>query len=245
MKKLYTFVMAAVASMMMCANVMAQETKYVKVKEAPADWSGVYLIVYEDDDNNQALILNGALEKIDAVNNFITAPNDYQKINGEDIRVVDPSDAVDAAVFTISKAEEEGIYYIVSTSGCGIGYNKFDVDENGNPIEEANMSCKQGKTYDNTIKMQEGKTNVIITSKVGYVLRYNADEGKTRFRYYESGKKKAIKLYRKVTVENGTITSIKNINAAKADAAYNLAGQKVDNNYRGIVIKNGVKVIRK
>lgn len=246
MKKIYSFMMTAmmVFAFSSCAN--AQSTKYVKVKEAPADWSGTYLIVYEDDDNNQALVMNGALDDLDVVNNYFTTGNDYQTINGEDVRVIEANEETNAAVFTISKAETEGVYYIVSASGCGIGYNKFDTDpETGAPIEEANMSCKNGKKYDNTIAMQEGKTNVIITAKVGYELRFNTDAGKTRFRYYAPGKKKAIKLYRKETVnEDGTVVSIAKPEVNKKTAAvYNINGQQLSAPQKGVNIIDGKKVI--
>lgn len=248
MRKIYSFALAMMMAVVCNVSMVAQTTKYVKVKEAPADWSGTYLIVYEDDDNNQALVFDGSLEDLDVVGNFITANNDYQKINGEDVRTIDATDKVNGATFTISKAEKDGIYNIVSASGCGIGYNSFDKDEQGNPIEDADLKCKKGKTYDNTIAMQEGKTNVIITSKVGYELRYNSDSGKTRFRYHASGKKKAIKLYRKETVsENGDIvTGINNVTKADAPSVtYNLQGMPVKNAVKGqIVICNGKKIVK-
>lgn len=58
----------------------------------------------------------------------------------------------------------------------------------------------------------------------------------------------------KVVKEDGTefellgATGIENVKAAKTAAenvAYNLAGQKVSNSFKGIVIKNGVKMIQK
>jgi len=245
MKKIYSFAIAICMAVVFNVSAVAQTTKYVKVKAAPEDWSGTYLIVYEDDDNNQALIFDGSLEDLDVQGNYFSASNGYQTINNEEVRTVDSSEKVDAAVFTISKAETEGIYYIVSASGCGIGYNSFDTDDDGNPLEEADLKCKQGKKYDNTIAMQEGKTNVIITAKVGYELRYNADSGKTRFRYYAPGKKKAIKLYRKELVdENGSIvTSINKVTNNNNSAIYNLQGQKITKAQKGINIINGKKVV--
>lgn len=242
MKKFYTII----AALAVATGMMAQTTKYVKVQAEPADWSGTYLIVYEDDANNQAVIFNGALEDLDAVGNFITASNDKQPINGEDVRVIEATEETNAAVFTVSKAETEGIYYIVSASGCGIGYNKFDKDpETGADIEEPDMSCKKGKTYDNTIAMEEGKTNVIVTAKVGYQLRWNND--KDRFRYHEAGKKKAIKFYKKelVDAEGNIVTGVKNVAATANGNAYNLAGQRVDaQTAKGVVIKNGKKYVK-
>ncbi|MBQ7451510.1 MAG: hypothetical protein IJV60_03035, partial [Prevotella sp.] len=39
------------------------------------------------------------------------------------------------------------------------------------------------------------------------------------------------------------ITNVQSVKTANTDAIYNLAGQKVDSNYRGIVIKNGKKYL--
>lgn len=244
MRKIYTF---ALSTMMLCgvsATAQAQVQKFVKVKEAPADWCGTYLIVYEDDVNNQAIIFDGSLEKLDAKNNFITASNGYQTINGQEIRTIDATDAVDNASFTITKSVNEGLYYIQSASGYWIGYNSFKDPE----LPDANLKSDTEKQYDNSIAMQEGKTNIVITSKVGYQLRWNPDEGSTRFRYYEVGKKKAIKFYRKELVdEAGNI--INGINENMADAKnnaviYNVNGQKLSVRGNGINIINGKKILK-
>lgn len=248
MRKIYSFAFAMFMASVFSTSAVAQTTKYVKVQEEPADWSGTYLIVYEDDDNNQALIFDGSLEDLDVKNNYFSASNDYQTINNESVRTIDATDKINAAVFTISPSETEGCYYIVSASDCGIGYNSFDEDENGNPIEEPDLKCKKGKRYDNTIAKQEGKTNIIITAKVGYELRFNSDEGKTRFRYHEKGKKKAIKLYRQELVDdNGTIitTGINTVNTDSENAIYNLQGVKLAKAQKGINIINGNKVVIK
>lgn len=52
-----------------------------------------------------------------------------------------------------------------------------------------------------------------------------------------------------ITIAEGTIsttTGISSISAEASDAAvYNLSGQKVSSSYKGVVIKNGIKVIQK
>ena len=52
------------------------------------------------------------------------------------------------------------------------------------------------------------------------------------------------------TVDDGEATDIQSLTEAegyklKAEGTFNLAGQKVDENYRGIVVKNGKKVLKK
>ena len=52
----------------------------------------------------------------------------------------------------------------------------------------------------------------------------------------------------KIDIAAGTATGINAINAATIDAnapAYNLAGQKVDKSFKGVVIQNGKKMIQK
>ena len=50
----------------------------------------------------------------------------------------------------------------------------------------------------------------------------------------------------KILTVNGQSTGITVVKAAQAEAPlYNLAGQRVDANYKGVVIKNGQKMIQK
>lgn len=242
MSKFYTLVIAALSFFSLQA--FAQKTCYVKVQEEPADWSGTYLVVYEDDVNNVGIIFNGALEELDVKNNFISASCDYQNIDGKDVRAIESTPETDGATFSIVKSENEGYYNIQSASGYWIGYNSFKDPD----APDANLKSDPEKHYDNTIAMQSGKTNVIITSMVGYELRWNADDGKTRFRYHESGKKKAIKLYRKTTLdENGSsVTAIASptLVTSTSAAVYDVNGQKLSAPHRGLNIVNGKKFIK-
>ncbi len=80
-------------------------------------------------------------------------------------------------------------YYIQSVSGYYIGY---DNAEKGEP----NLEYSNETPFVNSIAMESGKTSINIIGSVGnYQLRFNADEGKERFRYHELGKKKGIKFY--------------------------------------------------
>ena len=67
--------------------------------------------------------------------------------------------------------------------------------------------------------------------------------------FYQCGKipgKHVITKVQVLDLEGGGETGIKNVKAAKVNGArYNLAGQKVDASYKGIVIQNGKKFIQK
>ncbi len=146
---------------------------YVKVTESRDDWSGEYLIVYEND----SYIFNGSLTSFDATSNF------------KAVTITDNTIAAaegDAYRFTI--AAMDGGYSIQGASGKYIGQ-----DSNANGL----------KTYDtaaaNTISLDAtGNANIIGTG--GAYLRYNATANQWRFRYYKSGSyssQKPIALYLK------------------------------------------------
>ena len=144
---------------------------YVKVTSAPADWSGEYVIVYEDG----SVIFDSSLKTLDAVSNTQSVTISNNTI---------AADKADPCKFTI--AAYSGGYSIQSASGSYIG--KSD-DENGLEVNAAAVV--------NTISLNEDET-VNIISAGGAYLRYNAARNQARFRYYKSGtytNQKAIALY--------------------------------------------------
>ncbi len=144
---------------------------YVKVTEAPDDWSGEYLIVYEAN----GYIFDGSLESMDAKNN-------YQAVTITDSTVV----ATDGDAYKFTIAAVTGGYSIQGTSGKYIG-------NSGN----SNSLTASDSALTNTISINSDGTVNIIGSGGAY-LRYNASD--IRFRYYKSSSytnQKAICLYKK------------------------------------------------
>lgn len=146
---------------------------YVKVTEGLTDWTGKYLIVYEA----TSVAFNGALEALDAVSNYI------------DVEITDngilSTEETDASQFEIE--EMTGGYTIKSRSNLYV-YSK----SNANGL----MSTADAPTIPNTISIESGSAKITSSSAV---LRYNADKGQTRFRYYKSSSytaQKAIQLYK-------------------------------------------------
>ena len=132
------------------------EQTYVKVTEAPEDWSGTYLIVNED--NNAAF--DGSLTALDAV-------NDYKTVTIEEGTISTGSNIA----FTIAKMD--GGYFVKAASGK---YIYQDSNTNG---------LKSGDTATaNTITMNEDGTVNIVSG--GAYLRFNANGDQMRFRYYKS-----------------------------------------------------------
>lgn len=249
MKKFYKTAAALFFAAMMTTTAQAQDetVKYVKVTTEQADWRGEYLIVYEyDDDNNIAYIFDGAREgdNLDKKNNFIELSNPEQEVNGESVRAIDSSAEADAATFTVTASANEGKYNIMSKSGYWIGYDSTEPDPETGEIEP-DMETSNETPIANHIAMQDGKTSVVVTAGNGFELRFNADDGKTRFRYHASGKKKAIKFYKK-TVIGDNPTGITNVESkAQNGQIFDLQGRTVSNTQAGrIYIKNGKKIIK-
>lgn len=146
---------------------------YVKVTEAPADWSGTYLIVYEDG----LVAFNGGLSKLDAVANTISVTIDNNAIAA--------SDETNTAAFTIAKSGNG--YTVKSASGYYIGQTS---NANG-------MASSTSTTYVNTISINNDSSINFVSSSA--YLRFNAASNQMRFRYYKSSSysgQKAIQLYK-------------------------------------------------
>lgn len=190
MKKRITRCLALLLAVVMVLSVMpvamAEETTqtqtYTKVTEAPADWSGTYLIVSEGD----KLIMDGSLDKLDVEGNKV------------DVTITDSKITGDYAKYAFTVEPMTGGYAIKSASG------KYISGKSGS------NNLNSGSTQSlNTIELTSGK--VIVTSD-GTTLQYNnAAKNGTRFRYYKSQNQQPISLYKietaaKQQVETPTAT---------------------------------------
>ncbi|MDR0889715.1 MAG: InlB B-repeat-containing protein, partial [Oscillospiraceae bacterium] len=142
---------------------------YVKVTEAPADWSGNYVIVYEAG----SLILDGSLSSLDVASNYRTVTITEGVIA-----------AAEADAYSFAVAAVEGGYSIKSAYGHFIG----KASASGNSINTSTSTA-----YVNTLALEDG--NAVITSST-MIMRYNSTNGQTRFRYYGSGQQ-PVALYLK------------------------------------------------
>lgn len=148
---------------------------YEKVTSALTDWSGDYLIVYEDasSKNPSPVVFDGSLTELDKEGNTKSVVISDNKIEA--------TTEMDAVSFTI--AVIDGGYSIQSTSGSYIGWETKD--KNG---------LKKSSTASvNTISYES--STVTIKGVYGS-LKYNAASNQNRFRYYTSGQK-AIALYKR------------------------------------------------
>ena len=192
MKKRITRCLALLLAVVMVLSVMpaamaeetAQTQTYTKVTEAPADWSGTYLIVSEGD----KLIMDGSLDKLDVEGNKV------------DVTITDSKITGDYAKYAFTVEPMTGGYAIKSASG------KYISGKSGS--NKLNSGSTQSL---NTIELTSGK--VIVTSD-GTTLQYNnAAKNGTRFRYYKSQNQQPISLYKietaaKQQVETPTATPV-------------------------------------
>ena len=150
--------------------------KFVKVTSAPSDWSGTYLIVYEAG----KVAFDGSRTTMDVSSNTQSVTIS----NGE----IAATDAMMKITFDIAK--NGSAYTIKSKSEYYIGNNS-----NSNSLASSTST-----KYDNTISLNSDNSAHIV-GKGTSVLRYNANSGQTRFRYFKSSTytgQKAIHLYKLV-----------------------------------------------
>ena len=145
------------------AKAVASGSKWVKVTEAPADWSGDYLIVYEE----EKMIFNGSLVKLDDASN-------YKTVEIADNAIAN-SDEIDACKFTI--AAVTGGYSVKSASG-------FYIYNSGGSKNTLSTNTEYSDDMVNVISVDKDQS-ILITGKAGAVLRFNTASGDDRFRYYK------------------------------------------------------------
>ena len=151
MKKFTLFLGALLISMVsMAAN-------YVKVTEAPADWSGEYLLVYEGE--TSAHVWTG----VDAANGNVEATATDGTISGTDF-------------VTITVAPMEGGYSIKVNGGANDG--KYISGTSGS--NKLNFGADAAL---NTLAYEEGSVKIISNTSV---MRFNNAKDNMRFRYFKS-----------------------------------------------------------
>ena len=170
-------------------SMWGETETYEKVTSAPSDWSGEYLIVYEDG----KVAFNGSLTTLDAASNTTAVTISNNKIS------------LDSKYsFTIAKSGSN--YTVKSKSGYYVGQTS---DANG-------LKSSSSTSYSNTISINnDGSVNLVSG---GAYLRYNATSSISngsqtglRFRYYKSSSytgQKTICLYKLAEVVKTTTITI-------------------------------------
>lgn len=152
-------------------------SKWVKVTEAPADWSGDYLIVCEA----SSVILDGSLSKIDAVNNYKSVT-----INDGTIAM---SAETEACKFTI--ASYDSGYSIKSATN---GYYIYPSSSSSNTL--GNSTSESSDIVNKIALESDGSVSLTGTKGGTKVLRFNSAKDQMRFRYYNPGYSESVALYK-------------------------------------------------
>lgn len=164
MKKFTLFLGALLISMVsMAAN-------YVKVTEAPADWSGEYLLVYEGEAS--AHVWTG----VDAANGNVEATATDGTISGTDF-------------VTITVAPMEGGYSIKVNGGANDG-KYISGTEGSNKLNFGTTAVL------NTLAYEDGSVKIVSNTSV---MRFNNAKDNMRFRYFKSSTytgQKVVQLYK-------------------------------------------------
>ena len=146
MKKTLSILLSLIMVFSMFAIVplsaSAATASYVKVTTAPDDWSGDYLIVYEDGSK----AFNGGNDDLDTVDNYIDVT-----ISGDEI---ESNAATDAAKVTIT--QYGGGYSIATANGMYIG----GVNNTNKLYSSSNSD------YVNTISLVDGNAHIVSDNSV-------------------------------------------------------------------------------
>ena len=186
----------------------AGESTYVKVTEAPTDWTGEYVLVYENS-ATEAYVWTG----IEATNCYETTEIANSKITF-------------APTAKLNIASMTGGYSIKVAGGTNDG--KYVV-----PSSNANGVKFQATALASTLSITEGEATII--SSGGAYMRFNATSNQMRFRFFKSGTytgQKAVQLYKLdtavVDVETLNVTTT-SFTLTKGDTAQIEASISPDN----------------
>ena len=167
---------------------------YKKVTSTPEDWSGEYLIVYEEGSQ----IFDGSRTSLDGTSNYQSVTISDESIAGDDLSRYQ---------FTIAPMDTG--YSVQAASGKYIGKDSY---ANGlNSLSDPEL---------HTITM-DTEGNVNLEAAGGVVLRYNNASDQYRIRFYKSGQQ-PIALYKKTggtywyTSTVCSHTNTKNVEAVSA-----------------------------
>ena len=175
-------------------------------------------------------------ERVIGVENLILPVADPESDEYPEV-AVDMTKALNALGATLNEVLASG--YFVPTDGQYPQAAKWEwaIGPDGNPLnaQEGVINIGLEKTGDNEITF--GTDNAGLTVEAGSPIKTTLAITKDGWFYAFN-----------ITLMNaGELAGIKDVKAAKVGKSviYNLAGQRVDSNYKGLVIKDGKKLIQK
>ena len=167
-----TFIMPAFDVTVSASFAQPSNYSYVKVTNAPTDWSGEYLLVYENSATS-AYVWTG----VDVASCYIEKP-------------ISDNAIADGDMVSITIASMTGGYSIKVNGGTNNGKYIYGTN-NSNKINFGNSASSNTISYESN--------SVAITSNTS-VMRYNKASSDNRFRYYKSSSyssQQPVQLYKK------------------------------------------------
>lgn len=183
---------------------------YVKVTASQADWSGDYLLVYEDGEN--AYVWNG--DYSDGASNYASATISSNTI----------AKPAAAAVITIAAASE----------------GKYTLQVNGDKYFQDNGSNSKliftdaiADAAEVTISYEADWTKLLFSERC---IRFNNASGQTRFRFYAASSQQAVQLYKKETAPEPVLDWVDGRTGLTPSNYYTICLPKKVTHFRGATI---------
>lgn len=180
--------------------------RYTRLTQAPRDWTGEYLLVYEGD----GLAFNSGLTDPDSANNYaaVTIADNAIQVSDRSMSVF-----VEAVEGGYVMKTSRGVYIYCSSNNNGMSttYNK-------------STAAQYPITFTST---QEG---VDIALSVGVHMRFNNTPSQMRFRYYKSGtytNQQPVTLYKLESTLENNVESSEFLRSGQQVMIYNAAAQSV------------------
>ena len=174
---LAVIMVAGVLPVMASAEDAAETATYMKVTEEPTDWTGTYLLVYDDENATTDYAFDGSLSSLDAVNNYAA------------VTIAD--DKIEANTQLQVTLESTNGGYLMKTSTAKYVYATSDKNSLTSTEDAATAA-----NYPLTLNFVDGNVD-IVSSKAH--MRFNAANDQMRFRFYKSTSytnQKAVTLYK-------------------------------------------------
>jgi hypothetical protein len=203
------------------ADFFVKNLTFSVLKDAMAQYQvpeGQEAYIKMSDTNITFLVAAGETVKVKVV----TSKNSCKMLNNEDESKIDRK-------------------CYVNVSGTTYG-NEDVTAENGNIIE---FELKGGNTSKQKVKDAEGNDVIGEDGKAVEEDVFTPDDTYYTFLKYTGTGNILISSIEITPVESTGISAITNVEEKAKDAIFNLAGQQVDKTFKGVVIKNGKKMIQK
>ena len=242
MKKLFTLIAAA----LMAVGVNAQTEDVIKVSSGNSDWGQMFVDdgvafewpgrTFESTDKLTAKALYAGSNLKDSEDKDLTYARESGSVQTYTIEFgATPTVKLQINVNCIIKNQWGGGHSTMISKPLTIEDNKASFTVSKEDCSYTGWSYKD----DGTGKWIEDKEYKNVPQDVTSIVLQACDDKATYPAVID------IKSIKRVTTTATGISKVENLEVAKDGKSFNLAGQQVGKNYKGVVIKNGKKMVIK